>query len=145
MYTFLPEYDYCHSHISVFTCHYERFFFCAGHCAKLWAIMKNSKVNKKASGKKWLIVVDDDTILRLVGLYGVNKLLVRWPVIFPPISLSIHTLSRPLVVNPIFNPFVYPCFRRFVFPYIPLFVHLPFHFSFFPFFLRNYLLLFYFL
>ena len=38
-----------------------------GHCAKLWAIMKNSKVNKKASGKKWLVVVDDDTILRSVS------------------------------------------------------------------------------
>ncbi|CAB4020202.1 beta-1,3-glucosyltransferase isoform X1, partial [Paramuricea clavata] len=35
----------------------------SGHCAKLWAIMKNSRVNKKASGKKWLVVVDDDTIL----------------------------------------------------------------------------------
>ena len=41
-------------------------FFFTGHCAKLWAIMKNSKVNKKASGKKWLVVVDDDTILRSV-------------------------------------------------------------------------------
>ncbi len=41
--------------------------FFTGHCAKLWAIMKNSKVNKKASGKKWLVVVDDDSILRSVG------------------------------------------------------------------------------
>ena len=35
-----------------------------GHCAKLWAIMQNSRKNKKAVGKKWLIVADDDTILR---------------------------------------------------------------------------------
>ena len=42
-------------------------FSSTGHCAKLWAIMRNSKVNKKASGKKWLVVVDDDTILRSVG------------------------------------------------------------------------------
>ena len=47
----------------------------SGHCAKLWAIMKNSKVNKKASGKKWLIVVDDDTILRLASLFAVIGLL----------------------------------------------------------------------
>ena len=143
MYTFLLKYDYCHSHVSVFTCHYERFFFCTGHCAKLWAIMKNSKVNKKASGKKWLIVVDDDTILRLVSLQGVNNLLVCRPVIFPSICLSVHQLSRPSIVNPIFNPFVCPCFCRFVFPYIPLFVRLPFFPFFFPsIYLRNYLLLF---
>lgn len=39
-----------------------------GHCAKLWAIMENSRKNKKAIGKKWLIVADDDTILSVPRL-----------------------------------------------------------------------------
>ncbi|XP_046840897.1 beta-1,3-glucosyltransferase-like isoform X2 [Xenia sp. Carnegie-2017] len=40
----------------------------SGHCDKLWAIMKNSQSNKKAEGMKWLVVVDDDSIMSVSRL-----------------------------------------------------------------------------
>ncbi|XP_028400737.1 beta-1,3-glucosyltransferase-like isoform X2 [Dendronephthya gigantea] len=40
----------------------------SGHCSKLWSIMRKSKVNKKGNGTKWLVVVDDDTIMSVPRL-----------------------------------------------------------------------------
>lgn len=58
-----------------------------GHCAKLWAIMKNSKVNQKASGKQWLVVVDDDTIMR----YSIKTILFHLMIIVGQINYVIRT------------------------------------------------------
>jgi hypothetical protein len=38
--------------------------FIPGHCAKLQAIIERSSKDKRFSEKPWLVVVDDDTIMR---------------------------------------------------------------------------------
>ena len=35
-----------------------------GHCAKTYAILANSLKAPHISGKKWLVIADDDTLLR---------------------------------------------------------------------------------
>ena len=37
-----------------------------GHCAKTYAILANSLKAPHISGKKWLVIADDDTLLRYV-------------------------------------------------------------------------------
>ena len=37
-----------------------------GHCAKTYAILANAIKAPHISGKKWLVIADDDTLLRYV-------------------------------------------------------------------------------
>ena len=43
----------------------EIVLFCiSGHCAKLQAIINKAATDPKAADKPWLVVLDDDTIMR---------------------------------------------------------------------------------
>ena len=45
-----------------------------GHCAKTYAIFANSLKAPHISGKKWLVIADDDTLLRYALILSLGML-----------------------------------------------------------------------